>query len=45
MLEAGWHAQTDAVPHEQLVCVDGAKHFVMLDQPDRFYALLDDFLK
>src|SRR5262249_1244677 len=38
MLEAGWHSQIDAVPVKQLVFVEGAKHFVMLDQPDRFYA-------
>ncbi|MBV8761059.1 MAG: alpha/beta hydrolase [Deltaproteobacteria bacterium] len=40
-LEAAWHAQVDPIPHHELAIVDGAKHFVMLDKPDAFYALLD----
>lgn len=40
-IEATWKAQVDAIPHHQLVVVDGAKHFVMLDKPDAFYAQLD----
>src|SRR5262249_56083936 len=39
-----WHAQLDAVPHVDLQVVEGAKHFVMLDAPDKFYALVDGFL-
>lgn len=44
-LEAAWHAQVDPIPHHDLEFVDGAKHFVMLDKPDAFYALLDRALK
>lgn len=40
-LEAGWHAQVDAIPGVQLMFVDHAKHFVMLDQPQQFFALVD----
>jgi pimeloyl-ACP methyl ester carboxylesterase len=40
-LEAEWKAQVDTIPHHELVIVDGAKHFVMLDKPDAFYAQLD----
>ena len=40
-LEAAWHAQVDTIPHHDLEIVDGAKHFVMLDKPDAFYALVD----
>lgn len=40
-LEATWKAQVDAIPHHELDVVDGARHFVMLDKPDAFYALLD----
>jgi pimeloyl-ACP methyl ester carboxylesterase len=46
-------AQTDAqyqgafkgMPNLTLRPVDGSRHFVMLDQPDRFAAELDAFLK
>jgi pimeloyl-ACP methyl ester carboxylesterase len=44
-LEAQWHAQVDAIPHHDLQFVDGAKHFVMLDQPEKFYALIDAAVK
>jgi pimeloyl-ACP methyl ester carboxylesterase len=44
-IEAVWHAQIDAIPHHDLHVVDGAKHFVMLDKPDEFYALVDNALK
>ena len=40
-LEAAWHAQIDALKGADVHFVDHAKHFVMLDQPDAFYALLD----
>jgi N-formylmaleamate deformylase len=43
-VEATWRAQVDAIPHHELDIVDGAKHFVMLDKPDAFYALLDKAL-
>ena len=34
----------DAIPHHDLQIVAGAKHFVMLDKPDEFYALVDKAL-
>jgi pimeloyl-ACP methyl ester carboxylesterase len=40
-LDALWRAQIDLIPKKELVLVDEAKHFVMLDQPDKFYALVD----
>ena len=43
-LEATWKAQVDAIPHHELIVVDGAKHFVMLDKPDAFYTALDKAL-
>lgn len=43
-LKAGWHAQIDAIPHVDFEVVDHAKHFVMLDQPEAFYALIDKAL-
>jgi N-formylmaleamate deformylase len=43
-LEVAWKTQVDAIPHHQLVLVDGAKHFVMLDKPDDFYKLVDEAL-
>jgi pimeloyl-ACP methyl ester carboxylesterase len=43
-LEAVWRAQVDSIPHHELVVIEHSKHFVMLDQPDAFYAALDAFL-
>ena len=43
-LEAAWRAQVDAVPKHELAVVEHSKHFVMLDQPDAFYAALDKFI-
>jgi pimeloyl-ACP methyl ester carboxylesterase len=43
-LKAAWHTQVDAIPHLDLEFVGSAKHFVMLDQPDVFYSLLDKAL-
>jgi len=31
-------------PHARVETIDGARHFAMLDQPDRFYGLLARFL-
>ncbi len=41
VLEKTWHAQIDAIPAHELVVVDHSKQFVMLDQPEAFYAALD----
>lgn len=40
---AAWHAQLGAIDCAEFVFVD-ARHFVMLDQPDTFYGLLDQAL-
>ncbi len=39
-LVAQWEEQVAAIPHHELVFVEGS-HFVMYDQPDAFLALLD----
>jgi pimeloyl-ACP methyl ester carboxylesterase len=39
-LMARWHTQVAAIRDVDLVFI-AARHFVMLDQPDAFYALLD----
>jgi N-formylmaleamate deformylase len=36
--------QLARVPRHQVVVVDGARHFVMLDQPSAFFAAVDGFL-
>jgi pimeloyl-ACP methyl ester carboxylesterase len=43
-IETSWKAQLDPIPHHELIVIDHSKHFVMLDQPDAFYAALDGFL-
>jgi pimeloyl-ACP methyl ester carboxylesterase len=43
-LEAAWHTQIDAIKGASFHMVDNSKHFVMLDQPDVFYALIDQAL-
>ena len=43
-LEAAWRMQIDPIKGADLHFVEDAKHFVMLDQPEAFYALLDPAL-
>ncbi|MEO8551783.1 MAG: alpha/beta hydrolase [Kofleriaceae bacterium] len=43
-MEAAWHTQIDAIKGAEVHFVPNAKHFVMLDQPDAFYALVDQAL-
>jgi pimeloyl-ACP methyl ester carboxylesterase len=43
-LKDGMSAHAARVPDHTVVVVPGAKHFVMLDEPERFYATLDAFL-
>lgn len=43
-LEATWNAEIEQVPNKKLVVIESSKHFLMLDQPDAFYAALDAFL-
>jgi pimeloyl-ACP methyl ester carboxylesterase len=45
VMEKAWHSQIDAIPTKTLAFVEQARHFVMLDQPERFYALVDQALK
>lgn len=40
-LERAWHTQVDTIPGVELKFVENAKHFVMLDQPAAFFALVD----
>jgi pimeloyl-ACP methyl ester carboxylesterase len=43
-LARAWEAQIAAVPHHELQLIEGARHFLMYDQPAAFYAALDGFL-
>ena len=40
-----WTREYAALPGVKLIRVDGTRHFIMADQPARFDALVDDFLK
>jgi pimeloyl-ACP methyl ester carboxylesterase len=40
-LEAAWHAQVDAIKGVEIKFVENARHFVMLDQPEAFFAIVD----
>jgi N-formylmaleamate deformylase len=44
-LQDGMRAHANQVPDHTVVVLAGAKHFVMLDEPERFYAALDGFLE
>lgn len=44
MADAMWSSQWAGVPDLTLERVDGSRHFIMADQPDAFYALVDRFL-
>jgi N-formylmaleamate deformylase len=39
-----WEAQLAAIPSHEVKVIEHSKHFVMLDQPDAFYAALDAYL-
>jgi pimeloyl-ACP methyl ester carboxylesterase len=43
-IAAAWHSQIDAIPHVDFQTVAQAKHFVMIDQPEAFYARVDKAL-
>jgi pimeloyl-[acyl-carrier protein] methyl ester esterase len=45
MAEGLWTREYAALPGVKLIRVDGSRHFIMADQPARFDALVDDFLK
>ena len=44
-LQDGMRAHANQVPNHSVVVIPGAKHFVMLDEPERFYAAVDGFLE
>ncbi len=45
MAKALWEQEYASLPGVTLIAVDGSRHFIMADQPARFDALVDDFLK
>ncbi|MBI2250219.1 MAG: alpha/beta hydrolase [Brevundimonas diminuta] len=45
MADALWSREYAALPGVTLKRVDGARHFIMIDQPERLDALVDAFLK
>jgi len=45
MAEGLWTREYATLPGVKLIRVDGSRHFIMADQPARFDALVDDFLK
>lgn len=45
MADALWSREYAALPGVTLKRVDGARHFIMVDQPDRLDALVDAFLE
>lgn len=44
MIEATWKAQVAAIPTHDVVVIEHSKHFVMVDQPEAFFAAVDAFL-
>ena len=44
MADAMWTREYAALPGVTLIRVDGSRHFIMADQPERFAALIDAFL-
>lgn len=42
--DAMWSANYATLPGVKLIRVDGSRHFIMADQPDRFAELVDAFL-
>jgi N-formylmaleamate deformylase len=43
-VRAEYEAQVASIPEHQVVFLEHARHFVMLDDPQAFFAALDDFL-
>ncbi|MGZ9100351.1 MAG: alpha/beta fold hydrolase, partial [Brevundimonas sp.] len=44
MADALWVREYAALPGVRMVRVDGSRHFIMADQPERFAAVVDQFL-
>jgi len=45
MADALWAREYAALPGVRLIRVDGSRHFIMADQPERFAALVNQFLE
>ena len=45
MADRLWGGAYAALPGVRLVRVDGSRHFIMADQPERFAEIVDDFLR
>lgn len=45
MAQALWTREYSTLPAVKLIGVDGSRHFIMADQPERFDELVDDFLR
>ncbi|MGV3579401.1 alpha/beta fold hydrolase [Brevundimonas sp.] len=45
MAQAIWEREYATLPGVTLIRVDGSRHFIMADQPERFGELVDEFLK
>lgn len=43
-LRAAYEAQVAAVPRHTVVMVEGARHFIMFDEPDALWSTMDTFL-
>jgi len=43
-VDAFYQQSFAALPHKQLIRIDGSLHFIMLDQPAAFAARVDEFL-
>ncbi len=43
--DAMWTREYATLPGARLIRVDDSRHFIMADQPERFAALVDDFLR
>ncbi|MFC5346003.1 alpha/beta fold hydrolase [Brevundimonas staleyi] len=45
MAQALWQREYASLPGVTLIRVDGSRHFIMADQPERFGELVDEFLR
>lgn len=45
MARTVWTREYQSLPNVRLEGIEGSRHFIMVDQPERLYALIDDFLK
>ena len=45
MAKALWEREYAGLPGVKVIAVDGSRHFIMADQPERFGELVDEFLR